>query len=197
MGFHGYLIAQQSLPPSLLLKFEGLLDSVDVQVQNLNSHTHEIASSIREKGGSIVEECGVEERGFERSAVGRAAAVPLGELKVLLAGLESGSVHHEKPPPPLPPEVLSEDPATKVAALLSHMTKQREAFLHTHHFDASSSPLPSKAPVHVSPTELKGLREERRSLEIELLAAHKAIGALESKLTSLRERGVEQVVEKV
>jgi len=184
-----------------------MLDAIDKQVHVLNENTHDIAIRIREKGGSVVDELGGEN--VEQSVVGRAAAVPLGELKVMLDELESGHGHEQdrelfSRPPPLPPEAHCGDPATKVKALLAHMQRTRDDFFLTHSkknysmSDSCSRPevnstlLPARAPSPPSvsppsPQELKGLREERKNLETELLAAHKAIGALEAKLRGMRE----------
>ena len=95
-------LASAFVSPSVTREFELVLDAVDREMHTLNATTRRLALRIR-TCGSIVEEensgggdggAHKEKVSLERSAVGRAASVPLGELRAMLDGLEAGHVRH-------------------------------------------------------------------------------------------------------
>lgn len=91
------------------------------------------------------------------------------------------------------------DPTEKVQALLAQLRRKREEFFQSRGETMPPSPprpLPPPPPPPTSDAKVKAgdskgggtlaeltlLKEERKSLELELLAAHRAIGALEQRL---------------
>jgi hypothetical protein len=249
--------------PALQAHFEGVLDVCDAEMLRLNASTRALAARIRASGSAVVME--EEGRGgpqgqggtgpaprqppSEKSAVGRAASVPLGELQTMLEGLEAGHVRHvlalgsssssslsssslsssglgssslsssssgtrstsvpasgKRLPPSLPPSAAASAAPSDIAALLQQLASIRQQYTSAHGRLSPSSALMGEATAPVAaataaaaaaapsstPSEAQGdalqtvqrLKMERRELEIELLLAHKAIGALQSKLVA-------------
>jgi hypothetical protein len=154
-------LAGAFVAPHVQKEFENVLDVCDAQMHALNATTHSLAARLRACGSAVQEVGGEDGAGgggsappaaraaLERSAVGKAASVPLGELQALLDGLEAGHARHvaalgagggsslrsPSGPPPArraPPPPLQPAGTASIAQMLEQLAKIRRSYAAAH-----------------------------------------------------------------